>query len=163
MAKRYYLSEEDRRKLKQELGSGSKPARRGTKRFVQDNSGAVMVKITSAVSEGPNKWHYNGTIVRGQVDINGTFSWDIGADPDYVGYLYNGCEAFNLPDPSIRGNGVNSGGSGYPTGFDLQPIRGEPVVLAWPVRVTSEDPNDVGGFRLIYVFNQPNADDGVCE
>lgn len=161
MAKKYYLSENDVRKLRQLLAERSAPPRTQTKkRPILSGDGSAWVRITSSFSNGGNKWTYGGTVVYPVINTSGALEYRQPVPARQIDEMYNACEAFNMGDPSIRGNGVNSGGADYPTGFAMQPIRGNPVVRAWPIRLEDESLEET---RTVYLFTQPNAEDGTCQ
>lgn len=123
----------------------------------------VWVRVSGAVvfgAAGSNEWRY--TCIEQEMTIAG---WVDKAGGRTFTNVFNGYENANVADPSIRGNGVNSGGADYPAGFDLMPVRGNPVVPIYPELVPQppvgnppvEQPDIVQ-----WVISDPNADDGVC-
>lgn len=106
-------------------------------------------KITASLSYGANKWQYTG-----ELTTNGTSPY---VPARTLTNIYNSTEDWNIADPSIRGNSVDSGGAAYPVGFSLQPIRGTPIVQVHPV--VSSACNGVASW---WYTTYENADDGTC-
>ena len=110
--------------------------------------GPIWGRVTGSTSIGSNRWTYNIT----QVEPDGT-SWPDVSDGVTLTGVLNAIEAEN-DGSSIEGHGVNVDGGAYPDGFDVKPIRGEPVVLVWPTWKASDD--------IRWAFSVTNADDGTC-
>ena len=102
---------------------------------------------TTPVTIQPNRWSYR--CVEQQMTEEG---WMVKTDGRIFTECLNGCEDWNGPT-GVQGNGVNV--DTLPTGFQLVPIRGGPVVQMSP----GEDADVLWGWR----FSCPNAVDGVCE
>jgi len=123
--------------------------------------GFIFLWITGSSPGGPtddNRWTYSGTRVF--IDENGNIDL---ADEDGIqtfSGVFNLCETGNEPDPSIRGNSVDSGNSTYEdSDFLLQPVRGNPVVVAYGE--ARRDPLTGEVTRVVF-FQSENADDGNC-
>ena len=70
-----------------------------------------------------------------------------------VGFAINSAEANNAAT-GIQGNSVDHDDPDYPAGFDLQPVRGNPVV--WMRRDKATDDT------IVYTFQYENAEQGSC-
>lgn len=118
----------------------------------------VWARVQASQNVAANKWRYT---CKEQTMLQ--FGWADKSGGRTFTNVINGFETYNVADPSIRGNGVNSGGANYPAGFDLQPIRGNPVVQLWPKFIPAEVGPPPVPATIQWAFSNPNADDGTCD
>ncbi len=112
----------------------------------------VWVKIIGSVQFAANKFIYTGLVQ--VVGANSLFENKLGptGQPISLTQIRNTVEAYNLPNPSIRGNSVDSSvNAGYPSTYAMRPIRGNPVLQT--ILDTSSN---------IWWVSYVNADQGVC-
>lgn len=129
--------------------------------FYEPTGGFVWVRITGsakllgAQGEEQNRWTYTG--VEQAFNPTGTKFSPRPRGRTITGIL-NSIESENN-GMGVEGHGVDIGGSDYPTGFDVQPIRGNPVLRATPEHF------DIEGNALDepqWWVTYSNADDGTC-
>ena len=105
--------------------------------------------VTGYSALGGNRWTYAVT-----ERVRSSTGW---AAPTYTALslttVYNSVEAANNGS-GVEGNSIDHSGSGYPSGFSMQPVQGSPVV-----RVSEDFLSD--GTR-VYSFAYINAEDGTC-
>lgn len=105
--------------------------------------------VTGYSSVSTNRWTYSVT-----ERVRSSTGW---AAPTWTALtasgVYNSIEA-NNDGSSVEGNSINHAGSGYPAGFDMQPVRGSPVVRVSDWFLSN-------GTR-VYSMSYINAEDGTC-
>lgn len=123
----------------------------------------VWGKITTPVQIATNRWTYSATEQEevGDPAIGLPGFRDRLPTPRTFTGVVNGIEAYNVANPSIRGNSIDSHPSpsgSYPAGFALQPIRGNPVVQLWPRAIQFAN----GQIVTKWFCQYNNTDDGTC-
>ena len=114
-------------------------------------------RITSATSQGNNKWTYRFT--RLEKTSPGYDGWT-DLVPEFSRTAYNSAEDQNTAS-GVQGNGVDVSGADFPAGFSYQPL---PVGLrVWVEEVSFGDAANKIEVTEYWIKNFPNGIDGTCE
>lgn len=113
---------------------------------------SFWAKITGNTSLADNRWKYAWTEQR-----RTSTAWEDKPSgrtgTTDTNFALNGLEAYNAAS-GVQGNGIDHD-TDYPAGFEMQPIRGNPVVRMW------EEVDKDGA--VSYSFEASNAEQGACE
>lgn len=109
-------------------------------------------EIGDATDKADNQWWYDWMEVRRT--STGFEAFDGARDSDTCEQAINSVEE-NNGSSGIQGNGIDHDGADYPAGFELQPIRGNPVRRMYV--------DYLADGSAVYTFEASNAEDGTCD